>query len=163
MVDLFCLGPNGSIYDSLTKSDGLFHFTSFTNYKTSVTSKTVFLFSKHTVVTLTYQTWCLTFESWSTFTPVVIYLIYTCAIILTGLGGTLVDVQVTVKSLKSRYTETLVGINSVFTDGSILTRLGLAFINVLLTVPPLVPSSTLATVTSVRDVHTGATVLTYFL
>ncbi len=94
---------------------------------------------------------------------VVIHLIYTCAIVLTGLGGTFVDVQVTVVALKSRHTETLVGVNPIFTDGSILTRLKLAFINVLLTVQSLVPSSTLTLVPSVRDVHTGATILACFL
>lgn len=115
------------------------------------------------VITLNHYTHCLTFEAWSTVTPVVIYVIHTCAIVLTGSGGTLVDVQVTVVALKSRHTETLVGVNPVFTDGSILTRLRLAFINVHLTDPPLVPSSTLTSVPSVRDVHTSATILACLL
>lgn len=99
----------------------------------------------------------------STVTPVVIYLILTRAIVLTGSRGTLVDVQITVEALKSRHTETLVCIDPVFTDGSILARLGLALVYVLLTGCPLVPCSTLAQGPRVRDVHAGAPILACFL
>lgn len=115
------------------------------------------------VVNTTCFKYLLTFIAWSTVTPVVIYLIPTRAIILTGSGGTLVDVQMTAGALKSWHTETLVCIHSIFTDGSILAGLRLALVYVLLTVCPLVSCSTLAQVPSVRDVHTGATVLACFL
>lgn len=114
-------------------------------------------------VALTYYTQGLTFKAWSAVAPVVIHLIHTCAIVLTGTGGTLVDVQVTVVALKPRHTETLVGIDPVFADGPVLTGLGLAFVNVLLTVPPLITSSTVALVPNVRDVHTGAPILACFV
>lgn len=92
-----------------------------------------------------------------------IHIIHTCAIVLTGSGGTLINVQVTVVALKSRYTETLIGINPIFTDGSIVTRLRMAFISIHLTKTALVPSSTPTSVPSVRDVYTSATILACLL
>lgn len=88
-----------------------------------------------------------------------IHLIHACAIVQAGSGSTLIDVQVTMVPLKSRHTEALVAINPIFTDGSVLTGLRLALIDVLLTVAALVPSSTLALVPSVWDIHASATIL----
>lgn len=123
----------------------------------------VTLISAQPVVNVSNLTRCITFKSWSAVAPVVVHLIKTCAIVLTGSRGTLVDVQVTVVALKSRHTETLVGVDPVFTDGSILAGLRLALVNVLLTVRPLVPSSTLAPVPNVMDIYTRATILACLL
>lgn len=62
-----------------------------------------------------------------------IHLIQTCPVVLTGAGGALIDVQVTVVALKARHTETLVGVDAIFANGSILTGLRLAFVYILLT------------------------------
>ena len=105
---------------------------------------------------------CITFKTWSAVTRVMIHLVQTCAIVLTGSGGTLIDVQVTVGTLKSRHTKTLVATVPVLTDGSVLAGVRLALINILLTVQPLVPSCTLALVPSIKDVRTGATILASF-
>lgn len=105
----------------------------------------------------------LTFKTQHTFTLVAIHFIHTRAIVLTGSGGTFVDVQVTVIALKSRHTKTLIHVDTIFADGSILTRLRVAFINVHLTVPPPVPSHTLTSMPSVRDVHTSAAILAFLL
>lgn len=105
----------------------------------------------------------ITSEACSTFTGVVIYLIHTGAVVLAGLGDTLVDVQVAVIALKSRHTKALVAINAVPANGSVLTGFWLAFIYVHLTLVTLVTGLTLTPEPGVRDIYTGAAVLTDLL
>lgn len=89
-----------------------------------------------------------------------IHLIHAGAVVLTGMGGALVDVQVAVITLKSRHTEALVAINAVPANGSVLTGLRLAFIYVRLTLVALVTGDTLTPEPGVRDIYTGATIPT---
>lgn len=102
----------------------------------------------------------VTSEACSALTAVVIHLIHTGAIVLTGTGGALVDVQVAAIALKSRHTEALVAINAVPANGSVLTGFRLALVYVCLTLVTLVTGSTLTPEAGVRDIDTGATVLT---
>lgn len=121
------------------------------------------LWWSHRSLPVTTANQMFTCEAWSTLTPVPIHLVHACAVVLTGSGSTLVDVQVTVITLKSRHTEALVAINSISTDGSVLTRLRLAFIYVHIAVCPLVPISTLTLGPNIRNVCTSAAILTGLL
>jgi len=89
----------------------------------------------------------------------VVHLIQTGAVVLTGSGGALVDVQVAVGALEPRHAEALVGVQPVLTDGSVLTGLRAALVHVLLAAPALEPGGTPAPRPQVGDVHAGGGVL----
>lgn len=80
-----------------------------------------------------------TCEALQALTLVVVLLVDTGGVVLTGPRRTLVDVDLTVVSLEARHAEALERGHSVYTDGSVLTRLRQTLVHVLLAGLPLEP------------------------
>lgn len=100
----------------------------------------------------------LTCKPNETFTDVAVLPVDARPVVLTGLGCALVDVKITVVTLKTRYAEAVIHTRSVLTDGSVPAGLRHTLIHVFFTVLTPEAGETLALVPARRP-HTGGVVV----